>query len=103
MSPRCSERPTLQNMFLMYEAVCKVILAGPGLGPFWMWGGVYINMVYCMWCGQVPRPHALRELRYNPSRPPMSYVTLSTCVCKYLGDVSACTQIQILTHEHKLG
>ena len=45
MSPRCSERPTLQNNFQMYEAVCKVILAGPGLGPFWMWGGVYINMV----------------------------------------------------------
>ena len=62
---------------------------------------VYIYMVECMWCGQVPRPHALRELRYNPTRPPMSYVTLPTCVCKYFRDVSACTQIQTLTHEHK--
>ena len=64
--------------------------------------GVYIyGVVYVVWCGQVPRPHALRELRYNPTRPPMSYVTLPTCVCKYFRDVSACTQIQTLTHEHK--
>ena len=55
MSPRCSERPTLQNNFQMYGAVCKVFLDLPGLGGFWMWGGVYINMVYCMWCGQVPK------------------------------------------------
>ena len=53
MSPRCSERPTLQNNFQMYGAVCKVFLDLLGLESFWMWGGVYINMVYCMWCGVV--------------------------------------------------
>ena len=52
------------------------------------WGAVYI-LIWCsvcgvVWCGQVPRPHALRKLRYNPTRPPISYVTLSTCVCKQI-------------------
>ena len=68
--------------------------------------GVMCILIWCsvcgvVWRGQVPRPHALRELRYNPTRPPMSYVTLPTCVCKYFWHVSACTQIQTLTHEHK--
>ena len=45
MSPRCSERPTFKTNFQMYDAFCNVFLAGPGLGPFWMRGGVYINMV----------------------------------------------------------
>ena len=53
------------------------------------------GVVWCgvVWCGQVPRPHALKKLSYNPTRPPMSYVTLSASVCKYLRDVSARTQI----------
>ena len=33
MSPRCSERATLQSNFLTYEAVCKVFLPEPGFGP----------------------------------------------------------------------
>merc|ERR1711966_550234 len=32
----------------MYLAICIVFLLFPGLGPFWMRGGVYINMVLCM-------------------------------------------------------
>ena len=55
---------------------------------------IYIyGVVYVVWCGQVPRPHALKKRSYNPTRPPMSYVTLSASVCKYLRDVSARTQI----------
>ena len=56
------------------------------------WGAVYI-LIWCSVCGQVPRPHALKKLSYNPTRPPMSYVTLSASVCKYSRDVSARTQI----------
>ena len=54
-------------------------------GPVRVWalfgcGAVYI-LIWCsvcgvVWCGQVPRPHALKKRSYNPTRPPMSYVTL---------------------------
>ena len=64
-------------------------------------GAVYI-LIWCSVCGQVPRPHASKMVRCNPTSPPMSYETPANCVCKYLGDASACTQIKTLTHDHKL-
>ena len=85
MSPRCSERATLENNFQMYGAVCKVFLPEPGFGPNRCRAVcIYIyGVVYVVWCGQVPRPHALKMFRYNPTRPPMSYESpmLHACVC----------------------
>ena len=88
MSPRCSERAILKNNFQTYEAVCKVFLPEPGFGPnrcraVYIYIYIWCSVCGVVWCGQVPRPHALKMFRYNPTRPPMSYVILLTRIPKF--------------------
>ena len=56
-----------------------------------MWCGV-------VWCGQVPRPHALRMACHNPTRPPMSQVSYLPYAS--VDVICACKCICICTHTH---
>ena len=56
-----------------------------------MWRGV-------VWCGQVPRPHALRMACHNPTRPPMSQVSYLPYAS--VDVICACKCICICTHIH---
>ena len=56
-----------------------------------MWCGV-------VWCGQVPRPHALRMACHNLTRPPMSQVSYLPYAS--VDVICACKCICICTHIH---
>ena len=51
-----------------------------------------------VWCGQVPRPHALRMACHNPTRPPMSQVSYLPYAS--VDVICACKCICICTHIH---